>query len=199
MTAIFSADEHDAQSWHRLAPVWQSDIDELDSGVPALNLSPVWNLLLLSDGSVTRHLQVLSGEPTQINLIDMSPIGDSTDGAPGYIQQINGPRMRRQVWLHNSFDAPLAYASSWWDASLVDAYLKNKSLPIWASLAAQKAELYRQILCVQQGHSEALENAFGCPGPFWGRYYFFWHDQKPLTLIYEVFSPRLQCYLERKV
>jgi chorismate lyase len=33
---------------------------------------------------------------------------------------------------------------------------------------------------------------FGEAGPFWGRQYFFWHNEKPLTLIYEVFSPALQ-------
>ena len=38
----------------------------------------------------------------------------------------------------------------------------------------------------------ALRREFGEQGPFWGRQYIFWHDAKPLTLIYEVFSPRLQ-------
>ena len=38
----------------------------------------------------------------------------------------------------------------------------------------------------------ALRREFGEQGPFWGRQYIFWHDSKPLTLIYEVFSPRLQ-------
>lgn len=33
------------------------------------------------------------------------------------------------------------------------------------------------------------------PGPFWGRQYLFWSGQRPLTLIYEVFSPKLQRYL----
>ncbi len=33
---------------------------------------------------------------------------------------------------------------------------------------------------------------FGESGPFWGRQYIFWHDDKPLTLIYEVFSTSLQ-------
>lgn len=36
---------------------------------------------------------------------------------------------------------------------------------------------------------------FGQEGPFWGRSYVFWHDGRPLTIIYEVFSPRLQDYL----
>ena len=35
----------------------------------------------------------------------------------------------------------------------------------------------------------------GVDGPFWGRQYVFWHGGKPLTVIYEVFSPRLQEYL----
>ena len=37
----------------------------------------------------------------------------------------------------------------------------------------------------------ALRREFGEEGPFWGRQYFFWHNNKPLTLIYEVFSPAL--------
>jgi chorismate-pyruvate lyase len=48
---------------------------------------------------------------------------------------------------------------------------------------------------VSLGHSAALEAHFGCPGPFWGRTYFFWHDGAPLTLIHEVFSNSLERYL----
>lgn len=36
---------------------------------------------------------------------------------------------------------------------------------------------------------------FGAPGPFWGRSYLFFHDGKPLTLIYEVFSNALGEFL----
>lgn len=48
---------------------------------------------------------------------------------------------------------------------------------------------------VYVGHSPRLEELFGVAGPFWGRHYTFWHDGQPLTLIYEVFSPRLTAYL----
>jgi chorismate lyase len=41
----------------------------------------------------------------------------------------------------------------------------------------------------------ALESAFEQSKPFWGRHYLFWHHGKPLTLIYEVFSPYLTKYL----
>ncbi|HEY9737038.1 MAG TPA: chorismate pyruvate-lyase family protein, partial [Trichocoleus sp.] len=45
------------------------------------------------------------------------------------------------------------------------------------------------------GHNAALAHAFGEDGPFWGRHYLFWHHGRPLTLIYEVFSPYLTRYL----
>jgi hypothetical protein len=52
------------------------------------------------------------------------------------------------------------------------------------------------LLCqVSLGDNAALEAHFGCPGPFWSRQYFFWHDGAPLTLIHEVFSNSLEAYL----
>ncbi len=48
---------------------------------------------------------------------------------------------------------------------------------------------------VYHGHSAELEALLGCAGPFWGRQYIFWHKQRPLTLIYEVFSTELEAYL----
>lgn len=151
--------------------------------------------MLLGDGSPTRHLQLLTGEPTEVDVIDMSAIGMSPDGAPPLIQTVPGPRLRRQVWLRTASGQRLAYATSWWENSHVDEYLQNKSLPIWASLAKLRTELYRDVQGIEYGDSKALELAFGQPGPFWGRYYLFWHHGKPLTLIYEVFSPYLAKYL----
>ena len=60
---------------------------------------------------------------------------------------------------------------------------------------AQRTELYREIKRVFLGNQPELEEAFGCSGPFWGRYYLFWKDGRPLTLIYEVFSHSLDAYL----
>jgi len=36
---------------------------------------------------------------------------------------------------------------------------------------------------------------FGRSGPFWARHYLFYHNGRPLTLIYEVFSPNLDEWL----
>ena len=182
-------------SWHTLTPLWEGGIAAVQKGLPHKQLSPTWQVLLLGDGSPTRHLQLLTGEQTEVDVIDMSMIGNDQDDAPAVIQQVPGPRLRRQVWLRTASGQRLAYATSWWEASHVDEYLQNRSLPIWASLAKLRTELYRDVRGICFGTSTMLEESFGESGPFWGRHYLFWHDGQPLTLIYEVFSPYLERYL----
>jgi chorismate lyase len=182
-------------NWHNLTPIWEGGEDTVLKGLPHSQLAPAWQILLLGDGSPTRHLQLLTTEPTEVDVIDMSNIGMADDGAPKHIQAVPGPRLRRQVWLRTASGQRLAYAASWWDASHVDEYLQNRNIPIWASLSRLRSELYRDIQGIYYGHSAVLESAFAEKGPFWGRHYLFWHHGKPLTLIYEVFSPYLKRYL----
>jgi chorismate lyase len=184
-----------ATSWNALQPIWQGGAEVVRSGLPHQQLPPAWQILLLGDGSPTRHLQLLTGEPTEVDVIDMSAIGMDEDRAPSSLQAVPGPRVRRQVWLRTASGQRLAYATSWWEARHVDEYLENKSLPIWASLAKLRTELYRDVQGIYYGDSPVLAQAFGEAGPFWGRHYLFWHHGQPLTLIYEVFSPYLQQYL----
>ncbi|PSB03759.1 chorismate lyase [Merismopedia glauca] len=182
-------------SWHTLNPLWQGGEAEVSKGLPHSQLAPAWQILLLGDGSPTRHLQLVTREPIEVDVIDMSPIGMTADNAPAEIIAVPGPRLRRQVWLRTASGQRLAYATSWWEAAHVDEYLQNRSLPIWASLARLRTELYRDVQGIYYGNSPALETAFGESGPFWGRHYLFWHHQQPFTLIYEVFSPYLTRYL----
>lgn len=183
------------KTWHSLSPLWEGGEDSIKSGLPHTQLAPAWQMLLLGDGSPTRHLKLLTGEHIEVDVIDMSLIDMDLDGAPPQIHMIQGPRIRRQVWLRTASGQRLAYAASWWDANLVDEYLQNRSLPIWDSLSRIHAELYRDVQGIYYGDCAAIEAAFDQSGPFWGRHYLFWHSKKPLTLIYEVFSPYLQKYL----
>lgn len=197
MTATFKATNNLTlpTGWHRLIPIWQGGEEAIQQSLPHSQLAPAWQLLLLGDGSPTRHLQLLTREPTEVDVIDMSLIGMDTDNAPDLIQAVPGPRLRRQVWLRTASGQRLGYATSWWEASHVDEFLQNRSLPIWASLARIRTELYRDIQGIYYGDSAALESGFEVKGLFWGRHYLFWHHGQPLTLIYEVFSPYLTKYL----
>lgn len=195
ITTDLIKDESATNHWHKLTPIWQGDAEVVKNGLPHTQLPPAWQMLLLGDGSPTRHLQLLTGEPTEVDVIDMSAIGVETDNAPSSLQMLPSPRVRRQVWLRTASGQRLAYATSWWEARHVDEYLENKSLPIWASLAKLRTELYRDVRGIYYGNSPDLAAAFGEQGTLWGRHYLFWHHGQPLTLIYEVFSPYLQRYL----
>ncbi|BAQ64791.1 chorismate lyase [Geminocystis sp. NIES-3709] len=182
-------------SWQKLNPIWQGGEELVKIGLPHSQLTPAWQILLLGDGSPTRHLRLLTSETIEVDVIDMSLIGNNLDNAPKDIEKVPNPRLRRQVWLKTASGQKLAYATSWWEASHVDEYLQNRSLPIWESLSRLHTELYRDIQGIYYGESKSLEEGFGEKGPFWGRHYLFWHSGKPLTLIYEVFSPYLCKYL----
>ncbi len=182
-------------AWHALEPSWQGGEEVVRCGLPHDQLAPAWQILLLGDGSPTRHLRLLTGEPIEVDVIDMRSIGNDLDGAPDLIEAVRAPRLRRQVWLRTASGQRLAYATSWWAADLVDEYLQNRALPIWDNLSRIHAELYRDIQGIYHGRCAALAGAFQEEGPFWGRHYLFWHHGEPLTLIYEVFSPWLCKYL----
>jgi len=183
------------KGWHTLEPLWEGGKDIVEQGLPHEELAPAWQILILGDFSPTRHLKLLTGEPTGVDVIDMTSIGVELDGAPDLVRNVPAPRLRRQVWLRTGSGQRLGYAVSWWEASRVNEYLQETSLPIWDNLSRLRTELYRDIQRVVYGHSAALEEAFGEEGPFWGRYYSLYHQKKPLTLIYEVFSPHLTRYL----
>lgn len=179
-------------TWLKLDCIYTGGQDVINNGLPHWQLSPAWQMLILGDGSPTRHLQLLTGKKIVVDVIDMSP---TSQEPPEQIEQIAKPLILRQVWLKSFSGEKLAYAASWWAMSQVDEYLQNRSLPIWDSLANLHTELYRDVRQLYCGHSSDLSEQFGQNGPFWGRHYLFWHRQKPLTLIYEVFSPILQKYL----
>jgi chorismate lyase len=185
--------------WERLDVYWNKVQPSILEGIPQHMLAPAWQMLLLGDGSTTRHLRLLTGEPITVQVLNMSPIGMNTDCAPKMILELPGPRLRRQVWLQTVSGQRLAYATSWWEASHVDKYLRDRALPIGSNLANLRMEFFRDVCEVFLGNSEALEAGFGYPGPYWGRYCLFWHNGNPLTLIYEVFSPYLDLYLGESV
>ena len=213
--------------------------------------------MLLSDGSVTRHLKLLTEETVHVDLVQQRYVGNDhfqSRVLGSDVQTIPGPHVQREGFLTSEKGERMAYAASWWSEDAMNTYMKDSDKPIWyvlrvraqvhillregvnflcgeprlllvelarhlhvglaarpiadasplfaspliflrVNLASTRTEVYRNILAVYMGHSKELEEAFGCKGPFWGRHYIFWHGDQPMTLIYEVFNPKLSEYL----
>ena len=157
-------------------------------------ISGAWKLMLLGDGSPTRHLQLLTNHETKIRLISMQIDPLFKKEGPREIDQLKEPLIRRQVWIRNQ-NKNLAWAESWWNSEQVSQNLKAKEEPIWKNLTQDRSELFREVDSISIVNSDWLEEEFCFEGPFWSRNYRFFRNKKPLTIIREVFNPLLETWL----
>ena len=157
-------------------------------------ISGAWKLMLLGDGSPTRHLQLLTNHETKIRLISMQMDPLFKKESPREIDQLKEPLIRRQVWIRNQ-NKNLAWAESWWNSEQVSQNLKSKEEPIWKNLTQDRSELFREVDSISIVNSNWLEEEFCFEGPFWSRNYRFFRNKKPLTIIREVFNPLLETWL----
>jgi chorismate--pyruvate lyase len=174
--------------------LWQAPLADVLEARAGRELSGAWKLMLLGDGSPTRHLQLLTGDPVEVELIAMAPETGVDPAAPAQVAELEEPLLRRQVWL-NCGGRTLGWAESWWNQAQAEAHLKDRSQPIWRSLTAGRAELFREVDGLGQVQAAWLEERFGATGPFWSRHYRFFRQGKELTVIREVFSPALAEWL----
>lgn len=144
----------------------------------------IWKVILLGDGSFTRHCQIITYGDTIINHISTSIYSKIYNLSQSYVN--------RKVWIGNSLKNKLIFASSWWSTEQYKAIYKYPSKAIGSFFIQSKLDYYRDIHCIFWGYSSELENCFLVPGPFWGRYYTLFHKGKPIALIYEIFSPLLE-------
>ena len=157
-------------------------------------ISGAWKLMLLGDGSPTRHLQLLTNHETKIRLISMQIDPLFKKEGPREIDQLKEPLIRRQVWIRNQ-NKNLAWAESWWNSEQVSQNLKSNEEPIWKNLTQDRSELFREVDSISIVNSNWLEEEFCFEGPFWSRNYRFFRNKKPLTIIREVFNPLLETWL----
>ncbi|MCP9772849.1 chorismate lyase [Synechococcus sp. Tobar12-5m-g] len=181
-------------AWASPLPLWEIPFAALADASTSNLLTGPWRLLLLGDGSPTRHLELLTGAAVEVELIAMAP--DAADDArvPAEVAALDAPLLRRQVWLRCDGLA-LAWAESWWNRDEAQKSLRERQLPIWRSLSADRAELFREVDGLAQVSAPWLDQGFGQPGPYWSRHYRFFRSGRPLTVIREVFSPSLERWL----
>ena len=174
--------------------IWKASKANVISGKGNNKLSGPWQLMLLGDGSPTRHLKLLTGHEVDIKVISMAMDSNTDNGAPEEVNELDPPLIRRQVWL-TCGDLTLAWAESWWNYQEAEKHLKNKNQPIWKSLTQGRSELFREVDGLALVNANWLKSEFKEEGPFWSRHYRFFREQKELTVIREVFSPKLEEWL----
>ena len=175
-------------------PVWEALTSSVLLGKVPIKLPGSWQLMLLGDGSPTRHLSLLTGHEVKIELIAMELEPKHSRGAPEEILELKSPLLRRQVWLQCGSQT-LAWAESWWNQQEAEKHLTNKHQPIWQSLTQGRSELFREVDGLALVNAKWLASAFQTPGPFWSRHYRFFREKQELTVIREVFSPKLEQWL----
>jgi chorismate lyase len=182
--------------WHRLDPHETRCLHSVTNGSPPAPQGQ-WKSLLCGKGSPTQHIRAITGGRLGIELIGMSKA--RMDGSePSLVAKLPESRLLRQVWGLAPGGERLFYAASWWDAARASEFLPQPARPIWENLAAIRSDLHREITTIHWGTNSALEKGFGLQGPFWGRDYGFWHGNSLIAVIYEVFSPALANYWQKK-
>ncbi len=174
--------------------IWKASKENVLSGKGNQKLSGPWQLMLLGDGSPTRHLKLLTGHEVAIKVISMTMEKNHQNEAPEEVNELDPPLLRRQVWL-TCGDLTLAWAESWWNYQEAEKHLENKNQPIWKSLTQGRSELFREVDGLALVDANWLKLGFQEEGPFWSRHYRFFRKQKELTVIREVFSPKLEKWL----
>jgi chorismate-pyruvate lyase len=174
--------------------LWQDSPVDVFTARAGSQLGGGWKLLLLGDGSPTRHLELLTGQAVEVELIAMAPEPPDAMGAPVEVRELVSPLLRRQVWLCCGAET-LGWAESWWTLDEAYHHLPDHRQPIWRNLTAGRAELFREVDGLAQVDGPWLQDRFGHPGPYWSRHYRFFRQGKALTVIREVFSPALERWL----
>lgn len=100
-----------------------SEEEALRHGSPPQLLRPPWRLILLSDGSVTRHLSLLVGQEVHVDCLSMELVAREEE-TPLAAQVMGADLIVRKVLLRTPTGQALVYARSWWRASEVEHYLR---------------------------------------------------------------------------
>ena len=104
-TKILSSPHQTTELWPSPQPLWQAAPEAVAAGLcsdassAGPQLSGPWRLLLLGDGSPTRHLQSLTGQPVQVEVIAMQADQQVASEAPQEVEGSAPLGARRQVWL----------------------------------------------------------------------------------------------------
>nr|YP_010335859.1 hypothetical protein MW631_pgp043 [Chroothece richteriana]UNJ14265.1 hypothetical protein [Chroothece richteriana] len=150
-----------------------------------------FKLLILSDGSLTRHLQLILNSTIQVEIDMFDKHSLLNYHYCGIHSVIPGPRISRRIWLITEQKEKVVYAHSIWPRNMFLRDFSNPDQSIGNWLIESEIDVFKYIYKIEYVYSYHLEQNFNSPGPFWSRYYFLVRNGCILTSVQEVFSPLL--------
>ena len=149
-------------------------------------------MFLLSEGSLTKSIDSITGEITQIKLINNQNIGICySSKLEACLSGIMKPQIYRQIWLGNQSNCRLVFASSWWSQEMFYKYLPRQNVALGKMLIENELSMRREMHSIYYVSSKKLEQFFHFQGNIWSRSYTLFNKNKPFVLIQEFLSPGL--------
>nr|YP_010336448.1 hypothetical protein MW428_pgp044 [Goniotrichopsis reniformis]UNJ14854.1 hypothetical protein [Goniotrichopsis reniformis] len=174
-----------------MIPLYSFQISELYAPSLLDQIPLLFRILIFSDGSLTRHLQIILGDYINIEL-ENTALAQLNDYHGNLLYtKIDYPQISRQIWLVTEKNGKVVYANSIWNENILRKYFKDPNIPIGNWLIESELDIFRKIYKVEYVHYYDLEKHFGYKGPFWSRYYFLIHKGDILASINEIFSSRI--------
>ena len=145
-------------------------------------LSKAQQLLLMTDGSVTTLLEVLTGKPVVVTTLLQQVVKADTDRAVDLdIAEGDNINYRVVVLKNQDDDRPLIYAESYTPIGRLHKDFRHDlmkaDIPIGRILAQRKIESRREIRSVEKTLNEELSDLFGVP-----------HNVPMLSRTYDIIS-----------
>lgn len=149
-----------------------------------------FSLLLLNDGSLTKILDSIFGEVTQIQLIADQEFQDCISSRDQNCS-FTGLRIYRQRWLIDKLGFKLLFATSWYKPEIINNCWTTTVMPLGKIFINSELVLYRKLHCISCFYSKWFEGQFNVKGYIWSREYILYHKKSPCIFIREFLSPRL--------
>lgn len=142
-------------------------------------------VLMTSDGSLTRNNAIISNDQVTVDIIDeICYIKTDTN------QSIRHTNKKRFIWLVRNHHKNVFAQSHWQLIQGIEPFI-DFNQPIGKELILSEVNIHRDLLNIYFGYCNLIEEKFNHTGPLWGRSYKINASSLSPIFIHEVFSPSL--------
>ena len=147
-----------------------------------IKLSKAQRLLLMTDGSVTTLLEVMTGKPVVVTTLLQHVVRADTERAAALdVEEGDNINYRVVVLKNENVDRPLIYAESYTPIARLQKEFRHDlmkaDIPIGRIMTQRKIESRREIRRIETTSNEELSDLFGVP-----------HDVPLLSRTYDIIS-----------